>query len=63
MWLYSYEVKTEPKEVGSWKEFIQWLYTIDNNPNPRTNKIIRNLILPTDHACADFIPERRANNE
>lgn len=55
-WLYGYEVKTETKEVCSWKEFIEWLYTIENNPLIRTD-LVRNTILPTDYACADFIEE------
>jgi len=58
-WLYSYEIKTKPKEVNSWEEFLKWLYTVENTPNPYTNKLIRNTILPTDHACAYFIPEKR----
>jgi hypothetical protein len=57
-WLYSYEPKNETKEIRSWKEFVEWLYTIGINPLSYTNKMVRNTILPTDFACANFIKER-----
>jgi hypothetical protein len=57
-WLYSYEPKKKTKEIHSWKEFVEWLYTIENTPLPHINKLVRNTILPTDYACAHFIKER-----
>ena len=54
-WLCSYEVKAEIKEVDSWEEFLEWIYTIDNKRPVLHRKMVRNTILPTDITCADFI--------
>lgn len=59
-WLYSRELKTETKEVHTWKEFLEWLYNFNylRIPLPFTGKLVRNLILPTDIACVGFIREK-----
>lgn len=55
--LYSPKIEREPKQVTSWKEWINWLFTV-NTDFPQRKGFVRNMLLSTDSACAHFIPER-----